>query len=95
MESDQSRPFYTPDASESRYLEMLSLLKAIENSVHSLMKQSKGHGAKPQLESPLKNGLASSNQQIQDHRLDLLDATQSLHDLALGPQGILESIHVR
>jgi hypothetical protein len=34
------------------------------------------------------------DERIQIQRRDLLCATQSLHDLLLGPEGILESIHV-
>lgn len=82
-----SRPaVHKPDAQHVQDASMLELLEVIQQKVNFL---TGNHGFRGPLGSAIHD-----EDQIQKHRSDLLAATQSLHDLALGPRGILESIHV-
>jgi hypothetical protein len=65
---------------------MLELLAVIQKKVQFLSTHL-GHSGTP-------SSTINDDEQMQNNRTDLLSATQSLHDLALGPKGILESIHV-
>jgi hypothetical protein len=82
-----AHPFpHKPDGPRTYSASMLELLEIIQKKVH-LLTTHIGHNGTPR-------SAVNDDEQMQNHRRDLLSATQSLHDLALGPKGILESIHV-